>query len=361
MRFTSKRLLAIQFILWCLAAHVSFPKALISEDVSAADAVAVGAVLPLSGDYAQYGKELQRGLLLAESELAESSSKVKVHIEDGGTMLARSSLNAATKLVHINGAKVILVLGADDVGPLLGLAKSSHFPILSLWDSSKSLFDMGEHVFSNGFSVEATGPKIAKLFSKKLQLSRIAIIGNSTTWSTSITKTFGNEINKLGGKIVFSESVADDWLDFRTIILRLKKTDAQAIFLPLSLPSGVVACIRQLRELGVSLPIATGEALVGDATKQLGPSAEGVYVGWPAAAVSAPLEAAYVKRFGESPWNPSIYKVGYDGLYAIAGAIKKSTGENMMLALSKYYGPSRSANREYEIFQVTKGKLLMVD
>ena len=318
----------------------------------------VGAVIPLSGDYAQYGNEIHRGLQLAEEELFQRGVGIKVNVEDGATMAANSNLAAATKLIHTSGAGLIMVMGSDDVPSLVSLARNADVPILSLWDSSQLLFGLGDKVFSNGFSIEATGPKLAQHLVVKLKRPRIAVISNSTTWSVSITKTFSDEVEKLGGKIVFSEAVNDDWTDFRTVIARLKQSSPDALFLPFSLPSSLIACIRQLRQMGVNLPIATGEAIVGDAMKQLGAVADNIYVGWPPGGQQDDLEQRYVKRFGARPWNPSVFRVGYDGLRAVAAAIAKTPGAKIGPALTAYYGPTRSANREYVVFQIKAGVLV---
>ncbi len=355
-RRTVTRFLLAIFFVFSLSARVAPTHAA----PSTTDPTVLGALLPLSGDYAQYGRELQRGIELASIELSQAGRPLHVHYEDGGTMVAGASLAAATKLVHSDGAKLLLVLGADDVPPLLGLAQSTGAPILSLWDSSKILFEMGPLVFSNGFSVEATGPKLANHLVLNEHRTRLAIISNTTTWSTTITSIFVRQAQANGAAIVFSESVADDWTDYRSIIVRMMATKPDAIFLPFSLPSALIACIRQLRELGVRVPLATGEALVGEAMKQLGTAAEGVIVGWPPSGDGAALRQQYIAKFNEPPWNPSIFRIGYDGIKAVASAIAQSPKADLRLALSNYFGETRSANREYAVFRVTGGQLVEV-
>lgn len=320
----------------------------------------VGAILPISGDYAQYGKELWRGMEIANKELSKQGQSIKITLEDGATMVAQSGLAAATKLVKVDGVQLIAVLGADDIGPLIGLAKGSGIPLLSLWDDSVKLQRLANFVFSSGFSVEATGSHIARFMAQKLHLKRVAIISNSTVWSSGITAAFRKEFVDNEGEVVFDEAVDDTWTDFRSLVSRISRQKPTAIYLPLSLPGSVEACIKQLRQHGLSVPIFTGEAFVGDAMKRLGKLAEGIYVAW-LPNPDPTLRTRYQSQYGEAPWDERIVQVGLTGMMQIAKAAESRKSETLKDALLQHFGPTRSLSQELVLYRVTEARLVSVE
>ncbi len=320
------------------------------------DEIRVGAILPVSGDYAQYGTELWRGMELAQSNRGEKSRPIKIILEDSGTMTGRTTVSAAEKLVSINQVSVLAVLGSDDVRPLIGLGRRGEVSILSLWDNSNALKAMGGFVFCNGFVLERTAEMYAQFARKTLKLKRAAIIGNHTPWSTAIIAAFTKNLETSGGQIVFSESFNDDMSDFRAVVPRVLKQKPDFVFLPLSLPGGVSAAIRQLREGGFSAPIFAGEAFVGKTMKQLGKRGNGVYVGWLPVPQKSLIEQ-YKAKYEVEPCDGGIVEIGYSGAKAIFDSVDRSTHASVKQALADYFGPSRSSNKRYKLYLARDGKL----
>jgi branched-chain amino acid transport system substrate-binding protein len=320
----------------------------------------IGAVLPMTGDYAQYGKELWRGLELAAAHLSDTGQGFNLRLEDGSTMQVAAGLNAATKLVKIDGVEVLVVLGADDVGPLVGLSRQAGIPILSLWDNSQELRNFGDLVFSSGFSVEATGEHVAHFATSTLRFKNAAIINNQSTWSYAVSAAFRTTLQKRGGHVVFDKTIDDTSTDFRTLAAQLRKASPDFVYLPLSLPGTVSGGIRQLRQGGVTAPIITGEALVGDAVEQLGDLAEGIYVAW-LPAPDPELRAAYRKRYNTDSWDLAIVQVGYRGLMDISAARQKTQSASMHQALLNYFGPSRSADSKLALYQIRNTRLVAAE
>ncbi len=309
----------------------------------------------MSGDYAQYGRELWRGLELAQAELKEQGDSIELILEDGATLVPQANVAAATKLINVNQADLIMVLGADDVGALTGLSRQSNTPILSLWDNSKDLLALGNLVFSSGFSIEKTAQKIARYSKTKLNLNSVAIIANNSNWSTSINNAFLAEFKKIGGTALLNKTVAENESDYRSLIPTIKTKNPDFIFLPLALPSSVEACIKQLRTGGLKMPIFTGEALIGEAIQHLGELSNGVYVTWLQAA-NPLLSDLYKKRYGDSSWDPAIVQVGYQGLFDLSKATKTDSTD-LISSLLQYYGPTRAAQRELVLYQVNNSKV----
>jgi ABC-type branched-subunit amino acid transport system substrate-binding protein len=331
------------------------PRAASSQQAPESAAVRIGALLPMTGDYAQYGRELWRGLELASIEIQQGGQEIKLFLEDGATMAANASLSAAMKLVKLDQVRLLVVLGADDVGPLIGLSHQSNTPILSLWDNSDALMALGDLVFSSGFKVEATGSRVAEYVTKKLQLRRAAIISNHTTWSTSVTDAFKSTFKERGGEVVFHKQTEDTWTDFRALIPQLQRMKPDVLYLPLSLPSSVEACIRQLRQGGVTAPIFTGEAAVGESLERLGVYSEGIYVGWLPGAETG-LVDLYRQRYHEDSADIRIVQVGFRGLMEVAKAIRGKRSQ-MKDGLTRHFGTTRAVNTELVLYRVREARL----
>jgi ABC-type branched-subunit amino acid transport system substrate-binding protein len=219
---------------------------------------------------------------------------------------------------------------------------------------------MADFVFSSGFSVEATGLSVARFMAKNLHLKRVAIISNSTVWSSGITEAFRKEFLDNEGEVVFDEAVNDTWTDFRPLVSRISRQKPTAIYLPLSLPGSVEACIKQIRQNGLSVPVFTGEAFVGDAAKRLGKLAHGIYVAW----LPNPdprLRARYQSQYGEPPWDERIVQVGLTGMMQIAAAAESRKSEPLKDALLQHFGPTRSVSQELALYRVTEAGLVLVE
>ena len=316
--------------------------------------IRVGALLPLTGDYAQYGQELLRGV-----QLGADSESAQIIAEDSGTMNTGSSLSAASRLVDIEKVDALLVLGSDDVQPLVGLGARTAVPILSLWDNSASLSKMGDFVFSNGFSLEGTANLYATFGTKKLGARKAAIIGNQSAWSSTIADEFVKQFEQQGGAVVFQDAVPDDFSDFRSIVLKLSQKKPDIIFLPLSLPATALQSIKQLRAAKVEVPIFATETFVGNTMTSLGPQADGVFVGWiPQPAVS--ITDKYKRKFGVAPSDPGVVEVGYSGVRKVLEAHLKHPDMVLKAALREIFGASRRATRSYHLYRAQSGKLIPV-
>lgn len=73
------------------------------------DAVAIGVLLPLTGDARIYGEEMQKGidLALAEYRLDPQKRKVRVVTEDDAGQ-ARTAVSGFRKLVDVDGVQAVI-------------------------------------------------------------------------------------------------------------------------------------------------------------------------------------------------------------------------------------------------------------
>lgn len=137
---------------------------------------------------------------------------------------------------------------------------------------------------------------------------------------------FLKEFPKLGGQVVAVESGDETALDFRTQLAKLKKSGAEALFMPTYSKQGG-RVVQQAREIGIKLQLFGCDPWdVPEFSEAAGSAAEGVlftvfdqYAGPEYKAMAA----EYQKRYGKAP--DFIAASGYDCMLVLGEAMKQLT------------------------------------
>jgi branched-chain amino acid transport system substrate-binding protein len=233
----------------------------------------IGAILPLTGDFAFVGAAIQRG---TEMRLREGGDRVKFIFEDDKTYDRKTIVSAFRKLTSLDKVPLLFVTAAPSVEPITALISSARIPTVAIWDFNKSIHNPREYKHSIGFSNEQAGSSMAEGARKKLKLSRVATITANDEWSEVVSEAFIKKFEDLGGKIDVLGRIDLHEPDTRALILRAKKLQSQAIFFPLYLNS-LSSVVRQARELRYQGLLLTGEGMTEADVKTLGQLADKVY------------------------------------------------------------------------------------
>jgi branched-chain amino acid transport system substrate-binding protein len=268
--------------------------------------VQIGAILPLTGDFAFVGRAIQAG---AQMRLAEDTG---TRLEDDHTYERKSIVSAFRKLTSVNNVPLVFLTVAPAMAPISSLIPQTKVPTIAVWDFNEGMHQPKDFKYSMGYSNEAAGEAMAELARHVLELPRVAVVTAHDEWSTLLAKTFMSRFEHLGG---VAEEVAQVDLndsDLGAIVLKAKQRNDPAIYFPLYL-SSVSSLVRQCRQLGYSGALLTGEGLTEPEVKVLGALAEGVYFQriW----VSDPnFQTKYAKFSGETkqPADIGFVGLGYD-------------------------------------------------
>ena len=193
----------------------------------------VGAILPLSGNFAIIGSAIRDGMLLAVEEFKHSST-IQVIFEDDQSFRSSAAANAASKLLNVDKVSVILNSVIGTAHPIAFLASAKKVPVLIIWDSSDVIEELGEYVFGLGFKTELVGKEMASFGFSELNLKKFGVVSAANEWSEVVAKAFSEEIKQLGGEIVLHERVSAEESDFKATILKIKSIGARAVFFPFS-------------------------------------------------------------------------------------------------------------------------------
>ena len=287
----------------------------------------VGAALPLTGPVAYYGQSPQKGMAIALDEINNSGGingrQMGVVYEDTlGT--AKGAVNAFRKLVDVDNPPIVIGAGASIETLAIGkLADESKIVLLTPVSSAAEIRDLGPFVFRTVPSDALQATMLAKWVLDS-GFRRVAVMFLNSSWSTSLKNHFVADYTRMGGTILDAESADVDANDFRTQLLKIARSSPPVVVALLYAKEGG-RCLKQARELGITLPFFGGDPwTIKDFLEIAGPAAEGARFTTPAQYDGPEAQAfrkKYVDRYREPP---DVYAAhGYDALKLTAEVMRK--------------------------------------
>jgi branched-chain amino acid transport system substrate-binding protein len=312
--------------------------------------ITIGAILPLSGDFAALGIEAQRGIELAKVDLEQQGYNVEIIYEDDESLSTKAIVDAAHKLTAIDHVDIALTLVLEEAHPCTPIFNEARTPLIVLWDSNKQLQEAGPYIFGTGFSTEKSGEIMADYAYNELDLRRVAVIQHVDIAADIIAKSFEKRFEENGGTIVYKDSLAIAETDYRTNIAKALAKKPDGIYFPL-IPPTTVNFLEQLHASdfqGVKLSV---DSLILDVITAAGSAAEGTYFTNIYADNAEELEQQYKATYGE-PVDIAIVSFGYNGLQT---AVNASNAPSVQEGLLRDIGPTRSRERIEHILHVENG------
>jgi branched-chain amino acid transport system substrate-binding protein len=305
------------------------------NDEGKSDSIKIGYVGALTGDGAVYGEVTKRGIDIAIEEINSqggiNGKKLEMSYEDGKCD-GKSALSGAQKL-HSQGIDVIIgVTCSGEVLSIAPFAEQNKIVLISPSGSNPDITNAGDYIFRN--NPPDAGRSV--VFVKKIMelgYKNLAIVSEQTDFSQGLRKSITDEANKNGLKIVFDETFEKDSKDFRTILTKLKNTQADALVLLPQTDVTMVPLYSQSYQLGVRLPtFVAGEQMTLKTEQALGSIVKGVYVVEapildPSNEIANNLMTKYKAKYGD-PTLDFYIGAAYDNAYLIKKAIEISGSED---------------------------------
>lgn len=246
---------------------------LLISSTTKADEVKIGAILPLSGDFAFAGQGFREGIDEAIKEYP--NIPFKVIYEDDESLNKLKTVTAFQKLSSIDGVSIVFTAAVNSTAAAASLANRAKLPTLIVWDANEQIKGMGPSIFGIGVETEGTGQDVARTVVKKRKRTKIAILSVQDEWSQIISEAFAKEAKHLGAEIVLNENFSLGERDFRSALNRAILMEADAIYYPVFADS-LISITRQAKELQFKGDLVTGDSLSENEIKALGTFAEGV-------------------------------------------------------------------------------------
>lgn len=184
------------------------------------DPLVIGAVLPLTGKYANIGYKTLRGLQLGLGVAGNDSSSFKLAVIDSAGN-ADTARRAVERLVVEDSA--IAIVGDITSKTAEAVAQKSDelgVPVVALSQKS-GLTEMGQYVFRNALTSEAIVKELVRSAMVDHGMKRFAILYPNDAYGVEYANLFWNEVREHGGEIRGAQSYAPKGADLRGPIQRL--------------------------------------------------------------------------------------------------------------------------------------------
>lgn len=310
---------------------------LLAPVARAAEPVKIGLILPMSGPFASYGKQIEHGvkLYLATQGDTFGGRKVELIIKDDSPGTAGDvSKRLAQELVIKDKVDVLAGFGltpaAFAVAPLATEAKK---PMVVMNAATSSVTAKSPYIVRTSMTLAQNSAPMASWAAKnkiKKVFTLVADYGPGHDAETQFKKTF----TAAGGEIVGDVRAPVKNPDFAPYLQKIKDTKPDAVFLFLPPGGETVAFMKGFKERGLAAAgiqlIATGDLPDEDILEAIGDSALGLVTSFHySEAHKSPENKAYTDAYYKAypKDRPNFMSVGgYDGMHLIAEVLKKTGG-----------------------------------
>ncbi len=303
----------------------------------AAEPLKIGLVLPMSGPFAAYGKQIEHGvkLYLAQHGDTFAGRKVELLLKDDSPGTAGDvSKRLAQELVVKDKVDILagfaLTPSAFAVAPIATEAK---IPMVVMNAATSAITTKSPYIVRTSMTLPQNSAPIASWAARngiKKVFILIADYGPGYDAAAQFRKTF----TAAGGQIVDEVKAPLANPDYGPYLQRIKDAKPDAVFLFLPPGAGTVAFMkgfteRGLGQAGIKL-IATGDLTDEDILGALGDSALGLITAFHYSQVhDSPENKAYVAAYEKAypKDRPNFMSVGgWDGMHLIDAVLQKTGG-----------------------------------
>lgn len=312
--------------------------------------IKIGSILPLTGSASPYGKNAQKGILLALKEINSeggiNGDSLAVLFQDDETD-ASKAVSAFQQLIAINNIQI--VIGSTSSSAVLAMApiaEKNKVVLLSPGASNPNVSQAGEYIFRNWQSDALEGEVDANFAKDNLSWRRVATLYINHAYGTGLNQVFKTQFKKFGGEIVADEGYEQGATDFRAQLSRIAQTKPDGVYLP-GFPQEMSIVLRQSREMNLNIRFLSVQGFDDPSILKLaGEAANGVIFSVPkpadtTMAIVKEFRENYRKIYNEEPGVCS--DSGYDALSIIAkimksGAITGPEIQKQLLTIKDFKG-----------------------
>lgn len=298
--------------------------------------VRVGAILPLTGDTASYGKNAQNGIDLAVAEINQAGGidgkELSVVYEDDKGQ-ASEAVNIMQKMVSVDLVPVVMGSAGSSVTlAMCPLANENKVVLISPISSSKELTTKGGKYFFRICPSDAFQSRILADWIWKKGFKTVGLIYVNNSWGIGLKDEFVSSYSKLGGLVLRAEGSQEGAKDFRTQITKVLSARPHALFAPTyGIEGGLL--LKQFKELGGKIPVFGADVWSSpELLTSAGKAAEGVFLTLPAKPTGAKygeFARNYKSKYGREPDVYAAYSYDMAKIIAYGLTTGNTTGPQM--------------------------------
>lgn len=297
---------------------------------SSSQPIKIGAVLGLTGDIAGYGIPQRRALELARDTINAEGGvlgrPIEIIFED-----SRGDRNAAINSVLklINRDRVLAIIGPTLSAEMFAAgpaANRARVAIMGVSNTAVGIREIGPYVFRSSLPEADVLPDTVRISHEALGYQTAALLySNDDDYSRSSADTFRAELERIGVRIVASETFQIGDTDFRAQLTKVAAARPDVLVVS-TLYREAALLLRQARQLGLNQPVIGGNGFNSpEFIVNAGAASDGAIVGSPwFADRDHPKVRKFVEeyeaRYGMPP--DQFAAQAYDGLFIFAEAIR---------------------------------------
>jgi branched-chain amino acid transport system substrate-binding protein len=313
-----------------LTVLVGFFAAAFTVPAVAQDTIKIGAYLPMTGSVAAYGTSEWAGIQIAnEMEPEVLGKKIELKLVDTKSDKIEAA-NAMTLLVEKE--KVAVVLGEAISGNSMAgnpISEAAKIPTVSPTATNPLVNQGKQYAFRACFIDPFQGEVAARFAMNDLKAKTAAlIIDQAQDYAVGLAKFFEKEFVKQGGKIVTTTYIQTGDQDFSAQLSAVQASKPDLIYAPNYYTEDALMA-KQARDLGIKVPILTGDGAQEAALIEIGGAAvEEVYFTGHFHKQAATTDRAkeYIKRYEEKNKKEAdaFGALGADAYFLAIDAIKRA-------------------------------------
>ena len=304
----------------------------------AAEPVKIGLVLPMSGPFAAYGKQIDHGIRLYLASHGDTVAGRKIELvtrDDNPGTAGEISKRMAQELVVKDKVDILAGFGLTPAAlASASISAEAKKPMVVMNAATSVITTRSPYIVRTSHTLPQDTAPIATWAAKnklKKVYTLVADFGPGIDAETQFKKTF----TAAGGEIVGEVRVPVRNPDFAPFLQRVRDAKPDAVFLFLPPGAETIGFMKSFAERGLAEAgiriIATGDLTDEDILDALGDSTLGIITAFHYSAVhkspeNAAFTAAYAKAYPNDRVN-FMAAAGYDGMQLIAEALKKTNGD----------------------------------
>lgn len=265
MNYGANKIYSISFLLLTLLA----------SRTATAEIVKIGSAAPTTGSIAHIGKDIENGALLAVEEinatgLTIGGKKIELQLDmQDDAADPKTATQVAQRLVD---EKVVAVVGHGNSGasiPASRIYYGAGIVQISPGTTNPVYTLQG---FKTAYRVVATdaqlGPALATYAYQTKKLKNVAIVDDATAYGQGLADVFRQRAASMGMKVLSTDETNDKAIDFRAILTKIKSERPSSIFYG-GMDSTAGPFVKQARQLGIDVPVLTGDGACTDKLSEL--------------------------------------------------------------------------------------------
>ncbi|WP_206078290.1 ABC transporter substrate-binding protein [Poseidonocella sp. HB161398] len=308
--------------------------------------VYIGVSGPVTGPHAQYGAQWKQGFDLALEKINADGGI------DGRPLdyIFEDSQNDPRQTIAIAQKFIADQKIAVEVGDFSSTSSMAASPLyqrgrlvqFGFTNSHPDFTKTGDYMWSNNVPQSEEQPLVARHVVEDLGMKKIALLYLNSDWGKTSKDLFAEAATGLGAEIVAEEAYLGDEKDFRATLVRAREAAPDG-FVLVSYYNDAALIVRQIRDLGIDLPIYAAGANSPEFVSLAGEAGNGVHTVMNFAPMSPrpvvqDFVAAFEAEYGTAPSHFSA--MAYDTFNLLAAAMRQyGTGrEDIKDGLGKISG-----------------------